>query len=631
MKFLFLKKINKKAFSLIELSIVIVIISILLSGALSIVTSTTNSSKIKATNNNINEVYNAIKVYLLTNNRLPCPAPITAIKSTSDSYGTTTGTAGNCYVAGVYTSNTNDNLVYGMVPVKDLGLSADMAEDAFGNKLAYIVDKRFTAGGIADNTFGGDNAGLITIKETTSAMVGGAKVNQTNTSSAIFVIISYGSNKLGAFGINSATQNAKLAAVDEFESNNYPDIEASIQDTFYSHSGNSDVFDDMVFYKTRDMLVTEAGAFNLIPCPALPESSSGVSYVGDNGVTYNMTWSKATYGQIAAADTNCPSGYLQTVAKPTKKCNALGNWQVGVIDPCTYTATAAASALSCIGTGGTSTTSGSKTVHKFTTVGSNSSLACTGSGTITYLVVGGGGGGGGVDTDLDGGGGGGGGGGVKTGTYVVSDQTITITVTVGAGGVGGVSSVSPTNNITSTGGTSSLGAIASATGGVGGNYGGGGAGGNSGGGDITAKTGGLSGICPGGSGGGSTHGGGGGGASMASSGTAGTRSTNPSHGGGAGAGGTSNSITGSSIMYGGGGGGGAGGGNSEGSSSTSPVQGGGAAGSGGGGIGNRNDINNPGIGTNSLGGGGGGGGKFDNGAAGGSGVVIVSYPTPPTP
>jgi len=391
MKFLFLKKINKKAFSLIELSIVIVIISILLSGALSIVTSTTNSSKIKATNNNINEVYNAIKVYLLTNNRLPCPAPITAIKSTSDSYGTTTGTAGNCSVAGVYTSNEHANLVYGMVPVKDLGLSADMAEDAFGNKLAYIVNKRFTAGGIADNTFGGDNAGLITIKETTSAMVGGAEVNQTNTSSAIFVIISYGSNKLGAFGINSATQNAESA--DEGESSNYAvpvtATTASLQDTFYSHAGNSDVFDDIVLYRTRDMLVTEAGAFNLIPCPALSGTSSGVSYVGDNGVTSYMTWSKATYGQIAAADTNCPSGYLQTVAKPTKKCNALGNWQVGVIDPCTYTATAAASALGC--TGGTSTTSGSKTVHTFTTVGV-SSLVCTGSGTLTYLVVGGGGG-----------------------------------------------------------------------------------------------------------------------------------------------------------------------------------------------------------------------------------------------
>ena len=90
--------------------------------------------------------------------------------------------------------------------------------------------------------------------------------------------------------------------------------------------------------------------------------------------------------------------------------------------------------------------------------------------------------------------------------------------------------------------------------------------------------------------------------------------------GGAGSGGSgrSNLITGAAVTYAGGGGGGRG-------NRTVTVGAGGLGGGGNGGFGSTAAI----AGTNGLGGGGGGGGAVDgttyNGAAGGSGVVIVRY------
>ena len=40
-------------------------------------------------------------------------------------------------------------------------------------------------------------------------------------------------------------------------------------------SNNSDIFDDILFYKTRNQLVQDFSAFNLIPCQATTTTISG--------------------------------------------------------------------------------------------------------------------------------------------------------------------------------------------------------------------------------------------------------------------------------------------------------------------------------------------------------------------
>ncbi len=257
-------------------------------------------------------------------------------------------------------------------------------------------------------------------------------------------------------------------------------------------------------------------------------------------------------------------------------------------------------------TGGTVTTSGGYTIHTFTSSGT---FTANQAGNVDVLVVAGGGGGAGGALVH---GGGGGGGMLYTASFAVSSGNTSVTVGGGgAGGTGGTAGVNGGNSIFSTitrnGGGG--GAIPSNNGLAGGNGGGAAgwvlSGSRSGGIASHGYNGGYvngSDPEPG------SAGGGGGGAGQA--GFPGGLDSGNAWRGGAGGAGASSSITGTATYYAGGGGGsGRGGLNAVGG-----IGGGGSAGVSGG--------------TNGLGGGGGGGGQSAPGFAGGSGVVIVRYPTP---
>jgi len=261
--------------------------------------------------------------------------------------------------------------------------------------------------------------------------------------------------------------------------------------------------------------------------------------------------------------------------------------------------------------GGVVTSSGGNTIHTFTTSGTLSPLSSL---TASYLIVAGGAGGACL-------GGGGGAGGMLTGSGLTLDTNSIYAVTVGAGGAGGTNGVRPANGSIST--FSMVNTAAAGGGGGGGNWNdsvdgqNGGSGGGGGNGTGTGLTGGT-GTAGQGNNGGTVassaspyYSGAGGGAGAAGSGS------NAANNGGIG---LQSSITGTATYYAGGGAG------------TGWATGGGTAGTGGAGGGGNATNNSTGIsGTANTGGGGGASGYpgasvFPAGGAGGSGVVIISYP-----
>jgi len=253
--------------------------------------------------------------------------------------------------------------------------------------------------------------------------------------------------------------------------------------------------------------------------------------------------------------------------------------------------------------GGTITTNGGNTIHTFTNSGSFGVAPVK---SVQVLVVAGGGGGGGGTYHS---GGGGAGGLVYNSSYPISLST-PVTITVGGGGSGGVNTTRGTN-----GQDSVFGTITAIGGGGGGNYStGDGLRGGSGGGAIYNYNIGGSSIVGQGNSGGTASGsapnyGSGGGGGAGAAGGNGTSTT-----GGVGGIGLAYSISGSSQYYAGGGGGST-------YSSGTP----GAGGLGGGGAGS---ISNATSGTPNTGGGGGGAERNGStGGNGGSGVVVISYPT----
>jgi hypothetical protein len=314
------KNSKKTAFSLIELSIVVLIIAILITGSLSSSISAINNAKVKSTRERMDEIYKALGNYLLINGRLPCPASILELKSSSSTYGTSVGTAGTCSGTGIYTSTTSGatNLVYGMVPVKTLGLSNDLAEDGFEDKIAYIIDKNFTGTNFGTSI----STATMTINEIPGS------VTKTITDDAIFALVSYGINKSGAFPINSATQITRSSDASEMTN----DLDSTSSPLFdkilITDAKSSDIFDDVVFYKTRNNLLLDFGALSLVPC------QGGILSLNYGGAS-NYNFAQGSYNQLVVSSTQCPVGYRSTTNFPTRRCGAFGVWDSVAINPCT--------------------------------------------------------------------------------------------------------------------------------------------------------------------------------------------------------------------------------------------------------------------------------------------------------
>ncbi len=325
-------KTRKSAFSLIELSIVLAIISVIISGAVTASTSALKNAKAKSTKDKMAVIQKALNVFVYTYKRLPCPASLHDI-TTDSTYGAEAGSAGDCTATGVLTStnsNANEGLVYGAVPVKALGLNLEYLGDGFDNKFSYVVPKQltevFASGGASG--FEGTNMDAtssvdpITIQETISGQPG-----SSITTVATYALISHGSNGYRAFNINSgSTQNGSSSDTDE--ENNAPtgvsggDI---FDNVFVVNSGGSD-FDDLIAYNTRETLVQEIGGFNITVCPE-ETSSYNDSCSGEEIEFPAAYYGETTQGNIDCSEYGCYSDNPDNFLYPRRKCGLNGQWE----------------------------------------------------------------------------------------------------------------------------------------------------------------------------------------------------------------------------------------------------------------------------------------------------------------
>ncbi len=279
----------------------------------------TNNAKIQLTRERMNTTYKAFGAYLLKNKSLPCPALITAARSSDTTYGQAIANAGVCSGAITRGSGT---LVVGAVPVQDLGLSADFAEDAFGSKFTYVVATNFTSSNEATGFGGATETGLITVNDRMDS-----SLTQLATNNAVFVLMSSGVNKLGAYSKNSSVVNTAPTDADELL--NYSKADGTSGKVFFASSAVSDAFDDMLIFKTRDDLALDFDALNLIVCRAA-DGNQTINY----GTPTNFTWPLTRYDQISSANEDCPSGYNLKNTRPLKRCGAFGVWDSDPSTPC---------------------------------------------------------------------------------------------------------------------------------------------------------------------------------------------------------------------------------------------------------------------------------------------------------
>lgn len=193
-------KHGQNGFTLVELAIVLVIISVLLGSFIGTLVSRIETTRYENTTNELEEIKQALIGYAFTNGYLPCPDCIAAgcpsgVNVARDGVSDEVGVGADCDVA-----NATGN-----VPWVTLGMGRG---DAWNTRYRYWVDPNYTndADGI---TLIPVTAGVGIIEEPNLAADPTGLVTQNLANNVVAVIFSQGINRLGGL----STENVLLDAV----------------------------------------------------------------------------------------------------------------------------------------------------------------------------------------------------------------------------------------------------------------------------------------------------------------------------------------------------------------------------------------------------------------------------------
>lgn len=271
---------HMRGFTLIEISIVLVVIGLLISGGLLGIAPVLEQAKRTQTENTLTKIEDALLLYAMQNSCLPCPADGT---SPGANEGLTLNNVGTPYT-GCTTTACRGELVDNVVPWQSLGLQRADAIDEWGTQITYHLSETTNAtqgtapatcdnladSAVATGTGGFTRSGTtfpqgcLNVEDTNSAAF------VTNTVQAAYVLISHGPDTSGGFASNTGngtrTNNQQATNTVQIENNlGACDDGAGPAAPTPCHQGDpiglSDdtYFDDVVRWKTAPIIVFQCG------------------------------------------------------------------------------------------------------------------------------------------------------------------------------------------------------------------------------------------------------------------------------------------------------------------------------------------------------------------------------------
>lgn len=306
-----LKMKSQRGFTLAEMAIVVLLISIAMTMGLKMVTAKLESAAYSETKSRQEQIKIALLGYLRTNKKLPCP-------DNSDNTVVATGdAAATCHAA------ATDG--YGIVPWKTLGIPRDAALDGWGNYFTYRVAngiagaKNWTSTTLVtpfDTNELTTQTNALTIQELNVA--GDALV--ATTAKAVVVILSHGKNGKGAKTIRGV---ARITGAGGDEATNATLGAATFVLRPYTESTAAfgGAYDDVVAYMLpKDLLQPLISEGTLKACYAYCVSAPAYSACSDNSGTCAACAAVGNPGVVGTCTGTCG-----TCAFPaTASCSATG-------------------------------------------------------------------------------------------------------------------------------------------------------------------------------------------------------------------------------------------------------------------------------------------------------------------
>jgi prepilin-type N-terminal cleavage/methylation domain-containing protein len=138
-----------RAFTLLELSIVLAVVSLIAGVGMSIATNSLKAADRITTQEKLAVIKSALESHAQSYGYLPCPSNLTLV-STSSSFGVEARSGTSCTVSAPGLVGVATNSVFiGSVPVRTLGLPDHYAADAWGGKFTYAVSAPLAANAIS--------------------------------------------------------------------------------------------------------------------------------------------------------------------------------------------------------------------------------------------------------------------------------------------------------------------------------------------------------------------------------------------------------------------------------------------------------------------------------------------------
>ncbi len=253
------KRLKQLGFSLVELSVVLSVIGITLGGALTLATKKTEAEKLEETEDKMDEIATALDLFLINNQRIPCPASgsvaITAANYGVEGQGSAPTVAG-CQNLGADHGLSSGDIYIGVVPTKTLNLADDVMIDGWGRRISYAVDYKMALNitintNCADSTPHADYQKCFRQNPT-----GGIRINDASgtakTLEAVYALISNGDNGFGAWKKNGST--TRLTA-----SSDADELENTDADIIFVQRSETATFDDVVRYRAKTQIIDEVG------------------------------------------------------------------------------------------------------------------------------------------------------------------------------------------------------------------------------------------------------------------------------------------------------------------------------------------------------------------------------------
>lgn len=219
---------DERGFSLVELAIVVLIVSILLTMGLAAFSVQVDTAALSATQKRQEAIKDALIAYLRKNRRLPCPETMgLAGGGTSP-----TGRENRANVSGPPDPSLQCSSYVGTLPWLDLGLPKDAALDGYGNFHTYFVssaaavldpDWTLTANPGTTTGFGTGSPGRFAITHNGQTTGVDASLYPLPALAAV-VLVSHGKNGFGAI-TEKGTRNVDSADASELA--NQPPVAAA--------------------------------------------------------------------------------------------------------------------------------------------------------------------------------------------------------------------------------------------------------------------------------------------------------------------------------------------------------------------------------------------------------------------